>query len=588
MTSRRPTSLKLNRKIVAAVGGKRAMVVGHVFTGFVTVAMGVIMWRVASLQTAPTPQIRPLTNSQHSNAQLHGRRGNLLDRTGRLIATTRVAQRLFVDPRLIQDPNTFSEHVGYRLNYDPAIVEQKIAARLHTRYAVIDEQLSDERIDLIRHMKLPGLATEPYLVRDYPQGALGGHVVGFVGRDGDGLEGLELAMNRHLPGARGSMRYWRDARRRPLWLHHGGYQAPSDGKPAQLSLDMTVQAFAEEELAAACEKYDAPTGQMVVMHPVTGEILAMANYPAFDPNERGNRPAEARRNRCVTDAFEPGSTFKAFIWAAATDGQFAKPGELIDCHDGLYVTPKGRRLRDAHPYGMLDWEHVLIKSSNIGMAIVGQRMGNAHLHRAVRDFGFGAKTASRLPGEVGGIVRKLASWTHYSETSVPMGQEIAVTPLQLARAFSVIANGGLMISPTILPVDPDELRETPIYERVISPIAARKTRQVLRRVVTEGTGRKANSKQFAVFGKTGTAQIADRVNGGYAEDKYTGVFVCGAPVDDPQLVVAVVIHEPDKSKGYYGGTVAAPAAKNVIEKSLTYMGVGSTAPTADRTILASR
>jgi cell division protein FtsI/penicillin-binding protein 2 len=538
-----------------------------------TLAMLGVLWRVGSLQYQPIAQIVPLTNSQRSKTALYGRRGNLLDRTGRIIATTRVARRLFIDPLLIQDPNTFSEQVGYSLNYDPAAIERKFTDRLHSRYVVIDEQISDERTDLVRMLKLPGLTTEPYLVRQYPQGQLAGHVIGFVGRDGDGLEGLELTLNRQLPGTGGSLRYWRDAKRRPLWVHHTGYRPPTDGQAVRLSLDMTIQSFAEKALDDTCEKFAAPSAQMVVMNPVTGEILAMANYPAFNPARRGNDPPPVRRNRCVTDAFEPGSTFKAFIWTAATDGGFAQPGEMIDCHKGLYVTTKGRRLRDAHAFDLLDWEHVLIKSSNIGMAIIGQRMGNAQLHRAVRMFGFGAITASRLPGEVAGIVHKLSKWTHYSESSIPMGQEVAITPLQLARAFCIIANGGRMISPTMLPVDPKQMRDTLIYERIISPDAAEQTKQVLRRVVTEGTGRKANSDQFAIFGKTGTAQIADRVKGGYAEDKYTSVFVCGAPVDDPQLVIAVVVHEPDKKKGYYGGTVAAPAAKNVIEQSLTYLGV---------------
>ncbi len=585
MTNRRPTAPPIDPAVLAAVQGRRAVVVARVFTVLVTMGMLIVLGRIVSLQGRPPGQMSPLKGGQQTRLTLQGRRGNLLDRHNRAIAATRVAHRLFVDPLLIQDPNTFSEQVGYRFNYDPAAVEQAIARRLHTRFVVIDPRLTDERRDLARSAKLPGLATQPYLFREYPQGPLAGQLIGFVGRDGDGLEGLEFAFNAHLLGNSGSLNYWRDARRRPLWMHNAGYRAPIDGRDVSLSLDMTIQAFADYELAAACDQYGAKTAEMVVMDPVTGEILAMANYPPFNPADRGNSTADLRRNRCVTDAFEPGSTFKAFVWAAATDGNFAKRGEEIDCHNGKYVSPKGRRLSDAHPYGLLTWEGVLIKSSNIGMAIVGQRMGNTHLHRAVRSFGFGAVTGSQLPGEATGIVNPVAKWTHYSETSVPMGQEIAITPLQLARGFSVLANGGLVVSPTIFPADRDELRDAPIYERILSPDAARTTRKVLRRIVTEGTGRKANSKQFALFGKTGTAQVADRVNGGYADGKYTGVFVCGAPYDDPRLVIATVIHEPDKSKGYYGGTVAAPAAMRVVEQSLTYMGIAASAPANDHTLV---
>ena len=253
------------------------------------------------------------------------------------------------------------------------------------------------------------------------------------------------------------------------------------------------------------------------------------------------------------------------------------PEQIFDTTTtGFYVTGKGRRLHDAHAHGRITWDQVLVKSSNIGMVMVCQNMTAKRMHAVVRAFGFGRTTNSGLPGEVSGIVNPLKKWNHYSVTSVPIGQEIAVTPLQLTTAFSALANGGYLVNPTILArasTDEDHAQGVAIYERTLSPAVASHTRRVLRRVVTEGTGHRANSDVYAVFGKTGTAQIADRVNGGYLENQYIASFVGGAPLNEPRVVVACIIHKPDVSLGYYGGTVAAPAVRRVIDQTLAYLGV---------------
>lgn len=568
------------------MAGPRALRIGQVLLALVSIGLLVVIGRVAQLQVKPSKPITQLMAAQRSEADLMARRGSIVDRRGRVLAATRVAKRLFVDPLLIEEPNLFSEQVGYLLDYDPAGIERKIAAKRGSRYIVIDRRLNDARQTLIEDIKLPGLATEPILAREYPQGQLAGQLLGFCNVDNVGQEGLERVFNDPLAGEAGHMNYWRDARRRPLWIEHDGYAAPMDGRPVRLSIDATIQGIAESELAAACEKYEAKSGQLVMMQPFTGEILAMANWPPFDPRPGketgGNSDPALWRNRCVTDVFEPGSTFKPFIWAAATQAGLADPDEVIDAHDGYYVSPQGRRLRDDHAYHKLTWEMGLVKSSNIVMAIVGQRMGATDLHAAVRAFGFGRPTDSALPGEVAGIVNPLSTWTHYSVTSIPMGQEIAVTPLQLTRAFSIIANGGLMVSPTILArQDGDNLAT--IYERILSARVAARTREALRRVVTEGTGRRAKDSPYAIFGKTGTAQVADPDGGGYLPGAYTATFVCGAPLSAPRVVVAVVVHEPKGS--HYGGTVAAPIARAVVDQTLTYLGV---APGSDEAQLAAR
>jgi cell division protein FtsI (penicillin-binding protein 3) len=550
-----------------------------------TIALLGLLVRVAQLQAhTPAPVARMLDTQQSKNVLL-GRRGALLDRRGRFLAVTRVASRLFVDPALIIDRNMFSERVGYGLDYDPIDIEKRLAGRSRGRYVVIDPRLSDERLDRYNDMELlPGLATEPVLVRDYPYGSLASQVIGFVGTDGKGLEGLEMISDSRLAAQPGELRYLRDARGQPLFVEADRYEPSCDGRNIRLSIDAVIQAIAEKQLSETIAKYGAESGQIVVMQPFTGEILAMANYPTFDPDAVRTSDAALRRNRAVTDVFEPGSIFKPVVWSILTEQGLARPSEMIDCTtSGLYVSPKGRRLRDAHGHGVINWDQVLVLSSNIGMAIVGQRAGEQKLYDAVRTFGFGSPTGSGLPGEIGGIVNPLKKWNHYSVTSVPMGQEIGVTALQMVRAFCTFANDGLLVTPTMYADDADSPEPTAAPQRILSSAAASYTRQILRRVITEGTGRKADSKLYSLFGKTGTAQLPNFKTGGYYQDQYVASFVAGAPADSPRLVVGCFIQKPDKSKGHYGGSVAAPPVMKVIEDSLLYLGV-TPQPTRPRDI----
>jgi len=554
----------------------RILSAGRVFVALITLAMVGVLVRVIQLQTYPPEQIAKRLGSQYSNGKLQARRGNFLDRRSRVLATTRVARRLFVDPKLIKVPNTFSEQVAHRLGYDPAKIEQKLHKSVNHRYVVIDPRLSDDRVAKLLDFKLAGLASESFTVREYPHGVLAGQLIGFVGIDGYGLEGLERVFDAAVRGQTGRLRYLRDAFAHPLWVEHTGYRPPIDGQSVQLSLDVMIQSIAETHLRQACDKFQAGSGELIVMDPGTGEILAMANYPAFDPGQLTQSDPSQWRNRCVSDVYEPGSTFKPFIWAAAIEAGLVHCDQEIDCTEsGVFRTLKGRRIHDAHPHGRITWDQVLIKSSNIGMATIGQQMTPQQMYSIVKAFGFGSVTRSGLPGEVAGIVRRPEKWNHYSLTSVPMGQEIAVTPLQLVTAFCGIVNGGVRVDPTILArssIDAQS-QSTLIYERVLAPDTAAATCRVLRRVVTEGTGRRANSKLYTLFGKTGTAQIADHVNGGYLEDQYDSSFMAAAPLKNPTVAVVCVIHRPLITLGHYGGTVAAPAVKQVIEQTLAYLGV---------------
>lgn len=552
----------------------RVLLVGRVMIILVTACLVLLLGRVVMLQTIPPKQIAAKVGTQRSTQPLSGRRGTILDRRGRVLATTRVSQKLFVDPALIIDHSSFAEKVGYGLGYDPVDIDLALAERPKSRYLVLDRRLNDHRIEALKNLDVPGLATDPVLMRDYPQGPLAGQVIGFVGVDGTGLAGLEQTYEKRLAADPGKVRYLRDARGRALWVEADSYEKQVDGENIRLSIDAVIQAFAEENLAAAVKKYRAESGQLVVMDPRTGELLAIANYPQLDPNYFNKVKPEVRRNRVVTDVFEPGSIFKPIIWAALTQLKAADPNEIIDTTSiGVARTSKGRVLRDAKPHGRITWDQVLVYSSNIGMATVAERVGAEPLHEAMTRFGFGKPTGSGLPGEVGGVVHPLKKWTHYSITSVPMGQEVSVTPLQMVRAFSAIANGGMLLTPTITPTTGPGSQPTPPGVRVLEQRIADYTRSVMRRQVTEGGGQKAESKLYELFGKTGTAQLPNFKSGGYYQDQYVSSFIAGAPADAPRLVIGCFITRPDRSIGHYGGTVSAPAVKNVMEQSLLYLGV---------------
>lgn len=577
-----------------AQGSQRVLLVGRIVAIVITIAMLGLIGRVAQLQTSPPPELGPLIGSQYSTTPLMGRRGSITDREGRILATTGLAHRLYVDPKRIADPGTFPEFLGFALGYDPAKIGKRLHELANKRYVVIDQKLDDEQllklesirskadraraaaattntatVDDVQWKRLAGLYTDLWLERQYPQGPVGGAIIGFVGQEGHGFEGAERIFNTQLTGKPGTLGYLRDAGHRPMDVNLAEYVQPVDGKPVRLSIDITIQAIAENELAKACQEFGAKTGEMVIMNPHTGEIIAMANYPSFDPNEVRTTHPDIRRNRCVTDPFEPGSTFKPFIWAAATEQGFARPEQMVNTDQSI-----GRPLRDTHDHGTISWAQVLIKSSNRGMAIIGQKMGNTKLYNAVKSFGFGEPTRSGFTGESRGIVNPLSKWNpKFSPTSVPMGQEISVTPLQLARAFCVFANGGYLVSPTIIAKDENDPHAVTVVQRVLSPRTTQITKDTMRLVMTEGTGRMANSKQYAMFGKTGTAQVAKKNGGGYEPGAYNGVFVAGAPLDNPRLVVACVVHKPDARKGYYGGIVAAPAVMKTIDRTLNYMGV---------------
>ena len=576
---------------------RRAIRVGLCAVVLISLTLLALLGRVYQLQRHPSPQIAAMIDGQVGFRGLDARRGSLVDRRQRVVATTHVAHLLFVDPDIVEDPGTFSESVGYALGYEPAEIERQLFERRGSRYIVIDPRMSEDRYATYRGSEelqgLRGLASHSILVRDYPQRALAGQVIGFIGHDGEGLDGLELAFDDRLAPDPGRHAFVYDRGRRRLWLANHDYKLQADGKPIRLSLDLNLQAIAEEELAATLEKFRAESGQIVVMDPSTGEVLALANAPRFDPtdfrDEAGRFREDAKlaqRNRAVTDVFEPGSIVKPLIWAAAVESGLAKPEELIDCGEqGWWKPARGPVLRDAHAHGELTWEQVLVQSSNIGMAKVAERMGPEALHTILAGYGFGRPTGSALPGEVAGLLRPVDQWSGTDLSRMPMGHGIAVTALQVTRAFCALANDGVLVNPSIEAVEPGDAarRRANITSRVLSPKVVELTRRVLAEVVVSGTGRHARSTMYDLFGKTGTAELPNLEDGGYLRDQYVSSFVAGAPVDRPRLVVGCFIHKPDRSVGHYGGVVSGPAVRSVMERSLQYLGVPTKDPAADPT-----
>jgi cell division protein FtsI (penicillin-binding protein 3) len=559
--------------------------------------------RVAWLQTYGREQtIRKAERQQHENEPLFARRGSIFDSTGMLMAGTVQTQTLFADPKFMQDEDQKNGHslvelddalaqLAKLIDKDPLELSQLMGDRYESRFVRLADHLDEQTCAAIEKLKLPGLGMAPMDVRYYPMGSIGAHVLGDVGGDGKGLEGLELKYESLLAGRDGYERALKDARRRPIGLAQDDYCPAQNGRHLVLTIDSNIQMITEQELASTCEQFTAKRGEAIVMDPKTGDILAMANWPTFNPQNLDDSPPEVRRNRCVTDPYEPGSTIKPFIAGPAMMWNVTRPDEVWPVHGPTYITPYGRHVTDIHPYAELAMWDVLVKSSNIGMSMLGERLGNAQLRRALAGFDFGQPTGVELPGEAEGVLHPLKAWSKYSTESISQGYELMVTPMQLCRAMCAYGNGGRLVTPHIikgildpegggiepLPVayggQPAEVRDAAVMPSAIDPMTAAQMKRILCDVVIRGTAEKARSRTWNIFGKTGTAHITK--GGSYSEQAFNSSFVGGAPAESPALIVAFIVHEPDRQKGHYGGVVSAPGAMHVLERSLAYLQVPS-------------
>jgi cell division protein FtsI/penicillin-binding protein 2 len=532
---------------------------------------------------------------QHLNERLIARRGSIFDSTGQMLAGSIQVETIFVDPKVIID--TYNARAGGHaslerdlqslakwIDIDAFDVLQKLGEAYPSRYLELAQDVDPQTIAAIRKLALPGIGTTPTNVRMYPMGTLAAHVLGGVGRDGKGLEGLELTCQSLLSGKDGFKRSVKDARRRNIGTDESDYHPPQHGRHLVLSIDANIQAIVEEELEATCRKFAAGGGEVVVLDPQTGAVLALANYPTFSPQAIEESSANARINRALVFPYEPGSTIKPFIVAEALNDRLIRLDERFPIHGPTWLTSYGRRITDVHGYEQLNGWDVLVKSSNIGMSMIGERLGNPGLFTALSRFGFGRRTGVDLPGEDDGRLNPLARWSKHSTHSIVQGYELMVTPMQMARSMATLSNGGLLVHPHLIigtlnddgQVEPLRQDRLDADARVIDADTAFQIRRVLADVPVRGTATRARSDRFNIFGKTGTAHRA--VNGSYNDANYTASFVGGAPFESPRLVIAFVIHDPDKSKAHFGGLVSAPGAGRILERALTYLGTPESPP----------
>jgi cell division protein FtsI/penicillin-binding protein 2 len=506
-----------------------------------------------------------------------------------LLATSRQAPTCFVDPSLLDDYELadLTTELGKILGMEYMQVQDQLMQRRHRRYAPIKENPNREitrgQLTEIKAMKNYAIGIEHKWMRDYPCGSLAGNVLGCRMRDGGAGGGLELAMNKHLAAIDGRREILVDAARRAVKVLPGKSIPPRDGSHVFLCLDAVIQDYLQEALVESVSKYGGfkTWASGVVIDPQTGRVLAMCSVPTFDPNT-SNLPGAMATNRAVLMPVEPGSVVKPLFAAAAVMEGLVGWGTMIFCENGCYRPPRGGRITDhGKSYGMKSVTDGVVLSINTLMSKLGGMLGNKRLHAWVTKFGFGRRTGIQLPGEEPGLIRPLRNWDTYSTPRVPFGQEMAVTTLQLAMAFGAVANDGMLLKPRLIDriVDPQGkvvyAGEKKVVHRVFSTAVSRQCRGVMEQVVQRGTGKRCKMEKWTSFGKTGTAQIAGPGGMGYIDGAYTGSFVGGAPVDKPRLLCVISVYWPNRSKAYYGGTIAAPFVKKVLEKSLTYLKVPS-------------
>ncbi len=556
--------------------------------------------RVAYLQTYNRQQtIGRAERQQHQDQVLRARRGSIFDANSILMAGTVQTQTLYVDPKFMQQVyegegrsliqmDEDIEKLATIIDRDSFEISQILSDRATSRFVKLAEKLDEPTCDAIVELNLPGVGLIPESDRTYPMGSIAAHVLGGSGKDGHGLEGIEMKFDKLLQGKDGMIRVLKDAKRRAIATAADDYLPPLHGRHIVLTLDANIQMIVEQQLADTCDKYKAVRGEAVVMNPTTGEVLALANWPTFNPQNLGDSATATRRNRVLTDPYEPGSTFKPFIAGPALASRQTRVNEVFPIRGPRWRTPYGRTITDVHGYDSLAMWDVLVKSSNIGMAMLAQRMGNTTLYRGITGFGFGRPTGIELPGEDGGVIHPLNKWTKFSTDSVAQGYEVMVTPMQLARAFCAYANGGRLVAPRLVKgvldaegnivARPGQGNVASLTPQAIDPMTAADMKRVLCDVLIRGTGQGARSATWNVFGKTGTAHISQG-KAGYAADKYTSSFIGGAPAENPKLVIAFIIHEPDRAyavkqgMSYYGGAVAAPGAVQTLERSLAYLNI---------------
>jgi cell division protein FtsI (penicillin-binding protein 3) len=555
------------------VSAGRALFVAA-FIGF---WMFLISARLVYLQFSQYDSLVNRARQQQQNSiETSPQRGELLDRHGSELARSVQTVSLFLDPEgldaMILDHSAQQVAKILNLKESDLAKEFRDAHDEKRRFIWIARRLDADVAAKITALNLPGINTRLEPKRFYPNNSLAAHVLGYVGLDGQGLGGVEQSYNEKISGEPGQLFLEKDANGKP----YESYEiAAKPGQTVVLTIDQSIQYLAEQALQDAVQRSHAKSGTVIVLDPRSGEILALANAPTFDPNKVAEAKPETRSNWALQNIYEPGSTFKIVAYSAAIEKKLVRPEDHIDCQMGA-ITVAGRLVHDHHPYGLLTISEALAKSSNVAAIKLGLRVGDETMYDYITRFGFGSKTGIELPGETSGIVRKVERWQPSSIGSIAMGQEVGVTPVQMVAAFGALANDGVRIAPHLIRevrgADGTVVyRAEPEQRRVVSAETATALRGMLEGVTLNGTAKKAQLDGYSAAGKTGTAQKIDPKTRSYSHTKFVGSFVGFAPVSNPQVAIIVVIDEP--TGAYHGGDVAAPIFREVAEQILPSLGV---------------
>ena len=526
--------------------------------------VAVLAWRAYDLQVLRSDFLSLQGDARRQRVvTIPAYRGVIYDRNNQPLAISTPVDSVWVNPKeFLQAPESIPR-LAKQLVLDPNALQQKVSASEQREFMYVRRQLPPPQAAKIAALNLPGVFLQREYRRYYPTAEVSAHVLGFTNIDDHGQEGIELAYDDWLRGQPGAKRVLRDRLGRVV-ADIEGIRAAYPGRDVHLSIDKRLQYLAYRELKAAVEQHRAASGSAVILDSYSGEVLAMANQPAFNPHNRRNLHGQYYRNRAVTDVFEPGSTMKPFTVAAALENQHVQIASEVETRPG-YIQVSGHTIRDPRNYGLLAIRDILRYSSNVGASKLALAMPSAELWQSYHRFGFGRSTGSGFPGESEGHLNPFEQWSEIEQATLAYGYSLSTTTLQLAHAYSILANGGYDYPVSFLRQD------TPQGARVLSQTTAVQLREMLVNVVSEGgTGSRAQIPGYRVAGKTGT--VRKPIQGGYSATDYVAVFAGMAPLNNPRLVMVVVINQPQNGE-YYGGKVAAPVFAAVMGDALRLLNI---------------
>ncbi len=552
-----------------AATNRRIVVLAGVFMTLLAVALGRAVW----LQAVKGPELAAMALRQHrETVVVPAGRGTIFDRNGEPLAIGRQATTVYANPRQVDNPRALTLAIGKALDAEPGVVYPLLVDRSRG-FVYVARKADPLKAEVLEKLGFAGLGFYPEELRTYPQGPVAAQVLGFAGLDNKGLEGLERSLEKVLAGRPGSQTIVKDPFGRALDVVSTRTESP--GRNVRLTIDQHVQANAEEVLQETVRRWGASAASAIVMDPYSGSILAMAVAPRFNANRFPTTRADRRRNRAVTDTYEPGSTFKLVAIAAALQEGAVSPTTSFLLPPRLKVAD--RVIRESHTRGTqrMTVKQIVEYSSNIGTITIAQRLGEGRMASWIDRFGFGRETGIEFPGESPGFALPLGEWSGSTIGTVPIGHGIAVTPIQMARAYAAIGNGGVLVRPRLI----DRIDGQPVAEsqrrRIVSRAVSERVLAMLRGVVVEGTGREAAIPGYTVAGKTGTAAKIDP-DGRYSTSRYVASFVGLVPATKPRLVVMVMVDEPRGN--FYGGVVAAPAFREIARFNLQHLEIAPDAP----------